>query len=101
MEVSGFSYVTCPNLKCGVGYYIPRYIYDQGLQRGKERTLYCPNGHDWHYTRSVADLLQDKVTSLESQVADQTARRESNWRDYLRAMALVKYWKGIAHRRKK
>lgn len=100
IDVAGFAYVTCCDLKCGVGYYIPRYMHTQAVDNGRTRTLYCPNGHSWIYTRSEADGLRDRVTSLEKELIAQRDCREKNWQEVVKQQRLVAYWKGIVTRLK-
>ena len=84
----------CPNKSCGVAHAIPRHIYDQARRYGKDRPVYCPNGHTWWYTETDLERAQAKAARLQ-------VERDDFERAYLRQSKTARYWKGIAHRRRK
>ena len=93
--------VSCATKSCGVEYLIPRHVYEQSRQLGEKRPLWCPNGHSWWWTESEADKLKRDLRSMEfelqrSRDAGNELRRERD-----RAVAQARYWKGIAHRKKR
>lgn len=52
---------------CGVTYAIPDSLDRQMHERGK--SIYCPNGHQWHYTESMEKKLQrekDRAARLQA-----------------------------------
>lgn len=58
--------VTCANMACGIEYAIPEHVYAQGVAHGAKRSVFCPNGHSWHFTESEEDRLRKKVAELET-----------------------------------
>lgn len=61
----------CPT--CGCMYAIPDGIYRNGKKWKAKRTIYCPNGHEWHYLGKTHD---EEVRELRDQVARANARRD-------------------------
>jgi len=69
---TGTLHVTdCPT--CGCVYAIPDGVYRMGQKYKTQRTIYCPNGHEWHYTgKTHAEELRE----LREQTARATAERD-------------------------
>jgi hypothetical protein len=61
----------CPS--CGCVYAIPDGIYRTGLKRKSGRTIYCPNGHSWHFTGKTHE---EEVRELRDREARAIARRD-------------------------
>lgn len=67
----------CPT--CSVEYAIPRMAYDKAKQSSgpNGRSIYCPNGHSWHYIgeteaekqRHRADLLAQQIAQRDDEIA--------------------------------
>ena len=63
--------VECPS--CGCIYAIPDGIYQRALRRKVNDSIYCPNGHTWHFTgKTHAEELQE----LRDRVARERAARD-------------------------
>lgn len=86
--------VTCANRECGVEYSVPDHVYNQAMLYRIERTIYCPNGHRWHYEGNTFEDMKRKLDRLQSE-------RDDFERAFLRMEKVARYWKGIAHRRRK
>jgi uncharacterized Zn finger protein (UPF0148 family) len=67
---------TCP--ECFVPHGIPRELYADRLNNGG--SVYCPNGHKWHFITSEVDKLRRKLAAAEQQRdwarSAQTAERD-------------------------
>jgi len=83
---------SCPTLTCGVPFWIPGHIWSQIRSRGKERVVFCPNGHEVVWSETNEDRLKRQLESVTRERDD--ARASSN-RWYRTAI----YWKGRAHRK--
>lgn len=59
----------CPT--CGVVYAIPQALKEKGLRHKRNASLYCPNGHCWHYLGKThaqeLEELRDRVAFERSQ----------------------------------
>jgi len=69
---------TCPN--CGVLYAIPETLHAKGIEYKAQRSIYCPNGHAWHYTGTThaqqLQQAQEKANALASQLQEERRIRE-------------------------
>ena len=64
--------LTVVSCTCGISYAIPESLHAQMTDRSK--SVYCPNGHQWHYTESMEKKLQrekEKAARIQAQL-DQT-----------------------------
>jgi len=61
---------TCP--VCGVNHGIPSNLVRVAKEKGPAKSLYCPNGHGWHYTKAQADIDRDRarIEHLERRLAN-------------------------------
>ena len=48
--------LTVVSCTCGISYAIPESLHAQMTDRSK--SVYCPNGHQWHYTESLETKLK-------------------------------------------
>lgn len=83
---------TCPALTCGVPFEFPQYIWNQVRSRGKDRVIYCPNGHEVAWAETNEDRLRRQVESL-------TRERDILQDRVERHLKTARYWQGIAHRK--
>ena len=44
---------SCP--ACHVEYMLPETLYERGLKKGTRASIFCPSGHEWHFTDSVSE----------------------------------------------
>ncbi|MEJ6847494.1 hypothetical protein V3589_14900 [Sinorhizobium fredii] len=51
-----YVFARCP--ACATGHAIPQALYDAGQLRRNEMSIYCPNGHSWHYARGETDVVK-------------------------------------------
>lgn len=61
--------LTVVSCTCGISYAIPESLDRQMHDRGK--SIYCPNGHQWHYTESLEKKLQrekDRAARIQAQL---------------------------------
>lgn len=66
--------------ECGVRYLIPQVLNDAALeQRGPlgAKSIYCPNGHIWHY---IGESEADKLRRERDQLKQDAARLEEEMR---------------------
>ena len=61
----------CPN--CGCVYAIPAGIYRTGVAEKSRKSIYCPNGHSWHFTGKTHE---QEVRELRDAAARARARRD-------------------------
>lgn len=61
--------------ECGVNFGIPSHFHTH-LKRNKQ-TFYCPNGHSMSYTKSTAQILQEKL-DREIELKNQIRRERDN-----------------------
>lgn len=75
----------CPT--CGTLYLFPQAIQDAALrvrdkQKKENRTIFCPEGHQWHYIRMSADEKNEKeekdVLRLRDEVEDLRSKLEAS-----------------------
>lgn len=101
MNSPGYVQHACVDEKCGVTYLVPDHINQQARRLGDKRTVYCPNGHMWHYTRSEADTLREENERIKRDLdgVRGTLEDRRNENAYLRKLAA--YWKGQARRGKR
>ena len=68
----------CPN--CGVAHLFPQALYDTAQHRKPNVSIYCPNGHNWHYTGERAeDKLRrerDRLIQQQAQLTDEIAEQK-------------------------
>jgi hypothetical protein len=87
-ESQTYVYDNCPN--CGVRHAFPRSLYIKARDEQPKRpgvttyaTIYCPNGHAWHYvSQTEADLLRRERDLLKQQAAqkdDEISGLRSEW----------------------
>jgi len=71
----------CPT--CGTLYLFPQAIRDAAFrirdrQKKENRTITCPEGHQWHYTRKSAEEIElaapAEVADLKQEIADMKAK---------------------------
>lgn len=56
--------VTCT---CGINYAIPHALQEQLLREKRHKSVYCPLGHQWHYTgKTDAEIEQAKREQAEA-----------------------------------
>jgi len=65
MSVEDVVFTTCPALGCGVRFGIPSHVYRQCQSVGNKRTVYCPNGHAFHWTVTDEERLRERLTAVE------------------------------------
>lgn len=77
--------LTVVSCTCGISYAIPDTLHQQMQDRGK--SVYCPNGHQWHYTESMEKKLQrekDRAARIQAELdqveASLTAQRAATTR---------------------
>lgn len=63
--------IDCPT--CGCIYAIPAGVYRRGIARKGHATIYCPNGHTWHFTGKTHEA---EVRDLRDSLAQAHARRD-------------------------
>lgn len=69
---TGTLHVTdCP--ACGCVYAIPDGIYREAQRLKTRATIYCPNGHTWHYTGTTHE---QQLAELRDEAARERQRRE-------------------------
>jgi hypothetical protein len=87
--------VSCCN--CGVEYAIPDSLNNGALgQRGPNgRSIYCPNGHSWHY---VGETEAEKERRLRKQEQDRSAALRA---DLDRAEASLRTTRGVVTKMRK
>lgn len=75
-------HVTCPN--CQTVHGVEQHIYDAAQQRNEKMSLYCPNGHGWHYPKgdSQTTILRRERDRARQALAerDDTIEQEREWR---------------------
>lgn len=83
---------TCPDLKCGVRFALPSHVREQTRSYGEKRTVYCPNGHAFHWSELAEDRLKRELDAM-------TKNRDYHQAESIRLWKQVVYWKGQAHRK--
>ena len=61
----------CPT--CGCVYAIPDGVHRRGMRHKENATIWCPNGHQWHYIGKPHDV---EVRELRERLASERARRD-------------------------
>ena len=61
----------CPT--CGVVYAIPDGLYKRGKRYKEKVSIYCPNGHTWHY---MGKTHEQELQGLRDEVARERAARD-------------------------
>lgn len=46
---------------CGIAFGMPSDFKDDCKANGKNKSFYCPNGHGQHYTKSDAQIIEEKL----------------------------------------
>jgi len=46
---------------CGIAFGMPSDFKDACKAEGKSKSFYCPNGHGQHYTKSEAQIIEEKL----------------------------------------
>jgi hypothetical protein len=63
---------TCPN--CKVQHSIPMHLYTAAQQAAPNISIYCPNGHKWHYKSEAQvreeDLIRQERDRLKQRLAE-------------------------------
>lgn len=72
--------VSCP--ACGISYGIPDDLNDRALEARRSHSLYCPNGHSWHYTGKSDEQKR-------AEAAEARAREAEHQRDAARKTAAI------------
>lgn len=67
-----FVRATCP--ECKAPQYFPLALYEVAFARRPDFTVYCPNGHPWHYTRGESEL--DRIRRERNQLKQALAERD-------------------------
>lgn len=86
-----FRSTNCP--LCKIVFLIPVSLYNVGVERADGLSIYCPNGHPWHFTRgeSEADKLRRERDRLRQRIAEKddeialAERKAAQWRAKLQA----------------
>ncbi|THK37666.1 hypothetical protein EHS39_13610 [Ensifer sp. MPMI2T] len=69
-----FVFAHCP--ACATGHAFPQALYDAGMIRRDGLSIYCPNGHPWHYTKGETEIVRlrrerDRLQQKLAEVADE------------------------------
>jgi len=65
-------FVTVDCYKCGVMFAVDKQL-DAAWRRDKT-TFHCPNGHGQSYSKSTAEILQEKIAEKDRRITDLNAR---------------------------
>lgn len=66
--MSSHEWVDCP--ACYINYAIPKAMHEKAFREKDRQSVYCPNGHGWHFTgEREVDIERRKRQLLEQQNA--------------------------------
>ena len=70
--INGASYARAECPQCGILSLFPRSLHDLAYARRPDMTIYCPNGHGWHYSRgeSKLDWMRREVDRARQNLAE-------------------------------
>jgi hypothetical protein len=92
---------SCPNLTCGVPFSVPRHIREQTKSHGKDRAVFCPNGHQFHWLETNEERLAKQIAELQAQLEGLRSIKCSQEDEIDGLHRTIRYWRGIAHRKPK
>ena len=75
-----FVFATCPD--CGTRHAFPEALYAAGMLRRGVMSIWCPNGHAWHYARGEREI--DKIRRERDRIHQKLAEVIDERNDALR-----------------